>query len=160
MSDRRTYVPFLSLLPPGLRGALERAFPFIATDVFAQLVRFACAGLGVTLFSVSVYSFTAAVLHIAPLIANTISYGFGLAAGYAIHSRWSFSAGAESKAEEAGMFGRFLAASLFGFALNSFWVWLTTHFLHLSPLAPVPMMMFVTPLLSFLLNRYWVFRVA
>ena len=30
----------------------------------------------------------------------------------------------------------------------------------LSPLAPVPAMIFVTPIASFLLNRYWVFRVA
>jgi putative flippase GtrA len=39
-------------------------------------------------------------------------------------------------------------------------VWLATGLLHLPPIAPVPAMIFVTPLASFLLNRYWVFEVA
>jgi hypothetical protein len=30
----------------------------------------------------------------------------------------------------------------------------------LPPLAPVPLMMLATPWISFLLNRYWVFRAA
>ena len=46
------------------------------------------------------------------------------------------------------------------FAINSLWVWLLVSNLHLPPLAPIPLMMGATPLMSFLLNRYWVFKAA
>ena len=51
-----------------------------------------------------------------------------------------------------------LAASGVAFAINNFWIWLLVHRLGLSPFAPVPLMMAATPCLSFVLNRYWVFR--
>ena len=132
--------------------------PVLESQAFVQLARFAVGGLGVTLFAAGVYTAAAMIFDVPPLIANTISYVFGLIVGYAVHSRWSFAADTES--EEGGMIARFLMASGCAFALNSFWVWLTTSLLGLSPLAPVPLMIGVTPFASFLLNRYWVFRVA
>ena len=140
-----------------LRSTLAAIHPAFASEAFWQLVRFAIAGLGVTLFSVMIYSIAAVLIGVPPLGANTISWLCSVAVGYAVHSRWSF--GAE-RAGEAGKVLKFLMASGFAFALNSFWVWLTTGYLGLHPLAPVPLMMGVTPLASFLLNRYWVFEVA
>ena len=96
--------------------------------------------------------------HVHPLVANVLSYVAGFAASYTVHSRWSF--GADRRGEEGTTLLRFVVASGIAFTLNSFWVWLTTIALHLSPLAPVPAMMFVTPLISFVLNRWWVFRAA
>ena len=61
---------------------------------------------------------------------------------------------------ERAMIVRFLIASAFAFALNSLWVWLAVEVLRLSPLAPLPAMVIVTPLMSFVANRYWVFRAA
>ena len=55
---------------------------------------------------------------------------------------------------------RFLLVSLFAFIVNTIWVWLLVMIMHLPPLAPVPLMMLVTPWFSFLLNRFWVFRAA
>ena len=140
-----------------LRSTLAAIHPAFASEAFWQLVRFAIAGLGVTLFSVTIYSVAAVLIGVPPLGANTISWLCSVAVGYAVHSRWSF--GAE-RSGEAGKVLKFLMASGFAFALNSFWVWLTTGFFGLHPLAPVPLMMGVTPLASFLLNRYWVFEVA
>jgi putative flippase GtrA len=145
-------------LPPALLALAGPFRPLLESDGFAQLVRFAIAGLGVTLFSVTVYVGLAYGLRLHPLAANTLSYGAGLAAGYAVHSRWSFRAG--QRGDDGAMILRFLVASGFAFTLNSLWVWITTVALHLSPLAPVPAMMFVTPLASFVLNRWWVFRAA
>ncbi|HEY0413784.1 MAG TPA: GtrA family protein [Allosphingosinicella sp.] len=141
-----------------LRAALGGIHPILAGEAFWQLVRFAVAGLGVTFFSVLVYSTAAVLLRVPPLGANTISWLCGVTAGYAVHSRWSFAAAREEG--EGGMVIRFLMASGLAFALNSLWVWLATGLFRLPPLAPVPMMMFVTPLASFLLNRYWVFEAA
>jgi putative flippase GtrA len=141
-----------------LRSALGNLHPLLASDGFWQLVRFAIAGAGVTFFSVVIYSVAAAMLHVAPLAANSLSWMCGVVAGYLVHSRWSFAA--ERDGGEGRMFVRFLAVAAFGLALNSLWVWITTGLLHLHPLAPVPAMVFVTPVLSFLLNRYWVFEAA
>ncbi|MDB5693449.1 MAG: GtrA family protein [Alphaproteobacteria bacterium] len=145
-------------LPPTLAAIAGPLRPLLESRGFAQLVRFAIGGLAVTLLSVLVYVGFAYGLRIHPLAANTLSYGAGLAAGYAVHSRWSFRG--DRRGEDGTMVLRFLVASGFAFTLNSFWVWLTTIALHLSPLAPVPAMMFVTPLMSFVLNRWWVFRAA
>jgi putative flippase GtrA len=51
-------------------------------------------------------------------------------------------------------------ASGFAFLLNSFWVWLAIDAMRLPPLAPLPAMVVLTPLCSFILNRSWVFRAA
>jgi putative flippase GtrA len=131
--------------------------PFARSEAFVQLVRFAIAGLGVTLFSTLVYLTFAYPFHLKPMQANALSYCAGFIASYAAHSRWSFRARA---GEDAFMILRFVAASGFAFALNSLWVWLATGLFHLPALAPVPAMVFATPLASFVLNRYWVFRAA
>ena len=141
---------------PGLPSAL--AASLAGRRGFAQLVRFAVAGFGVTLLAVLVYAGFAQGLGIHPLAANTLSYIAGVVASYTVHSRWSFRT--EQKGEEGAQILRFLTVSGFAFALNSFWVWLATIALHLPPMAPVPAMMFVTPLMSFVLNRWWVFRAA
>jgi len=131
--------------------------PFARSEAFLQLVRFAIAGLGVTLFSTLVYLTFAYPFHLKPMLANALSYCFGFVASYAAHSRWSFRS---REGDDAFVILRFLAASGLAFALNSLWVWLATGLFHLPALAPVPAMMFATPLASFVLNRYWVFRAA
>ena len=141
-----------------VRALLVAIHPAFGNEAFWQLVRFAIGGFGVTLFAASIYSAAAVLLGIAPLAANAVSSLFGVIASYAVHSRWSFAA--DTSEGETAMIGRFLTAAGFAFALNSFWVWLLTGFLGLPPLSPVPAMIFVTPLASFLLNRYWVFKVA
>ena len=140
---------------PGLPPAVAA---LIASRGFGQLVRFAIAGFGVTLFAVLVYAGFAQGLHIHPLVANTLSYVAGVVASYTVHSRWSFRT--EQRSEEGAQILRFLVVSGFAITLNSFWVRLTTIVLRLPPLAPVPAMMFVTPLVSFVLNRWWVFKAA
>lgn len=150
------------MAPSGLAGRIEALWslapPFARTPAFRQLVRYGIAGIGVTLFSALIYMIAAYPLHIAPLLANVISYAFGLAASYTAHSRWSFAA--EGNRRELETMLRFGAAAGFAFALNTFWVWLATVHYHLAPWVPVPGMVFATPLASFLINRYWVFRVA
>ena len=145
-------------IPPALLAAAGPLRPLLESRGFGQLVRFAIGGFGVTIFAVLVYVGFASGLHVHPLVANVISYAAGFAASYTVHSRWSF--GADRRGEEGTTLLRFVVASGIAFTLNSFWVWLTTIALHLSPLAPVPAMMFVTPLISFVLNRWWVFRAA
>ena len=137
-------------------------WPFVpdllASPAAKQLVRYAFAGFCVTQLAAGIYSVLVLWFAIHPLEANVASTACGLAIGYAVHSRWSF-AGGTADAEHARV-ARFLLTSLLAFLVNSSWVFLLVSVMHLPPLAPVPLMMFATPWLSFLLNRHWVFRAA
>ena len=141
-------------------GLLEQHFPrlapLMAMPATRQLLRYAFAGFCVTQFAACIYSALVIFLHTEPLLANMLSTCGGLCAGYLVHSRWSFATGAG--ANEGWQVGRFLVASLIAFTINTMWVWLFVKKMHLPPLAPVPMMMLATPCISFLLNRYWVFK--
>lgn len=140
------------------RVAIGAIHPALDTEGFWQLVRFALGGLGVTVLAATVYSAAVILLAMPPLAANAVSWVFGVAASYTVHSRWSFAA--DKSRGEGGMIGRFLIVAGLAFGLNSLWVWLMTGLLGLHPLAPVPAMVFVTPFASFLLNRFWVFKAA
>ena len=126
----------------------------LRNPAFIQLVRFVTAGLAVTAFSISIYLIYAGPLHVAPMIANLVSHFGGVATGYMIHSRWSFQ---ESGAQTPASLAKFALVSGVALGLNSLWVWIATSLLHAPVWAPVPAMVFVTPLASFALNRYWVF---
>jgi len=141
---------------------LEQRLPKLATllemPATRQLLRYVFAGFCVTQFAAAVYSAFVLFLRVDALLANVLSTACGLCAGYLVHSRWSFATGAEGN--EAWQVGRFLLASAFAFLVNTMWVWLLVKKFHLPALAPVPLMMFATPWISFLLNRYWVFKAA
>ena len=53
---------------------------------------------------------------------------------------------------------RYLIVALVGFAINSLWVWLCVRWMGFPTWSPLPLVLFVTPLLVFLLNRAWVFK--
>lgn len=137
-------------MPAPSRSAAEA---LLASEALGQLVRFAVAGLGVTLFAAGVYLSAATLFHIPPLFANAISTACGVGVGYLVHSRWSFRADGNGGAQAL----RFLVAATAAFALNSFWVWLAVHALRLPAWTPVSGMVFATPLASFAVNRWWVF---
>lgn len=133
----------LSTLPPERR------------TILAQLFRFLVSGATVTALGVGVYALVALVLRWHPQIGNLLAYVAAMATGYVLHSRWSFK---DHGGERTGGTGiRFVIVSLISLALNSFWVWLLTEPLALSPAWPIVPMLFVTPLVTFTLNRQWVF---
>jgi putative flippase GtrA len=123
-----------------------------------QLIRYAIAGFCVTQFSALIYSVLAMAFHVAPLMANVASTACGVVVGYVVHDRWSFAEG-EAR-NDAAKVARFLMATMLGFAVNSLWVWLLVTNFRLPALAPVPLMIFATPWVSFFINRYWVFKAA
>ncbi len=142
---------------PERKDARAALTELVASEGFRQLLRFVVGGMAVTLFSALIYS-AVVFAGVLPLAANVISHGCGMAAGYAVHSRWSFKA--DTDEGERAMIVRFLIASAFAFLLNSLWVWLAVDVMRLHPLAPLPAMIVLTPLMSFALNRYWVFKAA
>ena len=125
-------------------------------DLLGQLVRFGLVGLFVTAVGVAFYWVPATFMGVPPLIANVIGYLVAVGLGYVLHSRVSFR-GHGSRDKPVQRTGRFFLVSLVSLGLNSLWVGVLT-----GPLAgptwwPVVPMLFVTPMVTFALNRWWVF---
>ena len=122
--------------------------------ILSQLVRFLISGALVTLLGVAVYAIVALGLGWHPQLGNLLAYLVAMATGYVMHSRWSFrDHGQRTKSTAV----RFVIVSLISLALNSLWVALITGPLGLGPAWPILPMLFVTPAVTFVLNRYWVF---
>ena len=124
--------------------------------MLAQLIRFGISGAFVTALGVGVYAVVAVLLEWNPQLGNLLAYVTAMATGYVMHSSWSFRGHGGERTHATKV--RFVIGSLIGYALNVFWVWLLFTHLRLGPGAPIAPMLFVTPAVTFLLNRYWVFR--
>jgi len=124
--------------------------------VLTQLVRFVISGATVTALGVAVYALVALVLRWHPQLGNLLAYLVAMATGYVMHSRWSFRDHGGERTQATKI--RFVIVSIVSYALNSLWVWLLFTQLQLGRAAPILPMLFVTPAVTFLLNRHWVFR--
>ncbi len=140
------------MLPRFLKARLDPAH----VDLLGQLVRYGLSGLFVTGLHQAMYLGMALKGGIAPQLANLVATAIATLVGYTIHSQWSFR-GHGSTAGHARMGLRFVAVTAFGYALNSFWIWLFHDRLGGAAWWPSPAMAVLTPLAVFWLNRKWVF---
>ena len=124
--------------------------------VFGQVIRFGVVGGFVTLVGGAAYYIPATFMGVPPLLANLLAYVVAMGLGYALHSTVSFK-GHGSRDNVAKRTGRFFIVSLVSLALNSLWVWIATGLLDGPTWWPLLPMLFVTPAVTFALNRQWVF---
>lgn len=124
--------------------------------MLGQLARFIVSGAFVTALGVVVYALVALLLRWHPQLGNLLAYLVAMATGYLMHSRWSFRDHGGERTAATKL--RFLIVSLVSYLLNSLWVWLITEPLGLDPAWPILPMLFITPAVTFVLNRHWVFR--
>lgn len=129
------------------------------SQLLGQLVRFGMVGGFVTGLYALVYSPLAKYEIVSPQLANLAGYLVAMVTGYVLHSRWSFR-GHGSRDNAARTTSRFFIVSLVSLALNALFVFILTDSMALDgpwwwPLIPI---LFVTPLVTFSLNRQWVFR--
>lgn len=127
-------------------------------SLFGQIIRFGLVGGFVTGLYVLVYSPLASLELASPQIANLCGYLVAMVTGYVLHSRWSFRDHG-TRDNTARTTSRFFVVSLISLALNAVFVFVLTDSLMLDgpwwwPLIPI---LFVTPLVTFTLNRQWVF---
>jgi putative flippase GtrA len=130
------------------------AFP----PIFGQLIRFGLVGGFTTGLYAIVYSPLAKYEVTSPQIANICGYLVAMVSGYFLHSRWSFR-GHGTRDNPARTTSRFFLVSLVSFGLNALFIFILTDSMMLDgawwwPLLPI---VFVTPLVIFMLNRVWVF---
>jgi putative flippase GtrA len=124
--------------------------------LFGQLVRYALTGGLASIVNIGVYHLAAAKFGVDPNLAWLLGFVAAVIVGYVTHSRWSFRGhGVRDNLARTGT--RFVIVSLISLALNSLWVWLLVQFFALPLWAPYPLVLGVTPLIVFTLNRKWVF---
>jgi putative flippase GtrA len=126
--------------------------------LLGQLIRFGMVGGFVTGLYAIVYSPLAKFGILSPQLANLAGYFVAMVTGYVLHSRWSFRDHG-TRDNTARTTGRFFVVSLVSLGLNALFVFILTDSLMLGgpwwwPLIPI---LFVTPLVTFSLNRLWVF---
>lgn len=126
------------------------------SEILGQLVRYAVTGGLASVVNIGVYWLLAARFGVDPNLAWLLGFLAAMAVGYVVHSRWSFRGHGE-RGDLARTGGRFVLVNLIGLGLNSFWVWLLVQRMDLPLWAPYPLVLGVTPLAVFALNRRWVF---
>jgi putative flippase GtrA len=127
--------------------------------MLGQLIRFGMVGGFVTGLYALVYSPLAKFQLTSPQVANFFGYLAAMVTGYVLHSRWSFR-GHGSRDNVRRTTSRFFLVSLVSLGLNALFVFVLTDSMALGgpwwwPLIPI---LFVTPAVTFVLNRQWVFR--
>jgi putative flippase GtrA len=125
-------------------------------EVIGQLVRFGLTGGLLTLLVAGGYWVVARFLGVEPMLSMTLNYVVFTALGYVLHSRFSFRGHGE-RDRPAVRTVRFFTVNTTGFLANQLFIWLLVKQLGGPLWWPVIPIVFVTPLLTFALNRRWVF---
>lgn len=122
----------------------------------AQLVRFGVAGVLLTVLVSVLYWVLATPLGIEARLASTLAYLLVVGLGYILHSRYSFR-GHGGRDRPAVRTARFFVTSFIGYLMNLGFVWLLVTHLGMATWWPILGFLFVTPLVTFVLNRRWTF---
>ena len=77
--------------------------------------------------------------------------------GYFLHSMFTFR-GYGSRDRQAGRFARFVSTNLFGYLINAAAVYIMIDIVKLPLWSPIIIFSFLTPIISFFFNKYWVFK--
>jgi putative flippase GtrA len=121
-----------------------------------QVIRFGVSGGFLTLLVAGGYWAVARFGGIDPNVSLTLVFIVASGIGYLLHSRWSFK-GHGSRDNVAARGAKFAVTNILGFLSNQFFVWLLVKYLGGPTWWPVIPIVLVTPLLTFTLNRRWVF---
>ncbi len=126
------------------------------SELLGQIVRFGLTGGLLTLLVAGGYWVVAAVFGVEPMLSLTLNFVVFTGLGYLLHSRFSFR-GHGPRDRMAARTMRFFTVNIVGFLLNQLFVWLLVKQMDGPTWWPVLPIIFVTPLVTFALNRRWVF---
>ncbi len=126
------------------------------TKLIGQIIRFGMVGGLLTVLVAAAYWAVAEFLAIDPMMSMTLVYLVFTGLGYILHSRVSFKDhGTRDQIHVRTV--RFFITNTAGFVSNQFFVWLLVKVMGGPTWWPVIPIIFATPLLTFTLNRRWVF---
>ena len=121
-----------------------------------QIVRYGITGGLVTIGFSAVYWLLATPVGLDPQVALTIAFLLWSGIGFVLHGRISFrDHGSRDRMGARSV--RFLLVNLLGFALNQLFVWVLVKQMGGPTWWPILPFIFVTPLVTFVLHRRWVY---
>ena len=94
------------------------------------------------------------ILHFDPVIATFPAFGIAFLLGYSLNRRWTFNATTSHRRALPA----YLAVALLGLGNNALLMFIAVHVLRQSDTAGFLVSVFTTPVLTYLGNRYWVFK--
>ena len=120
------------------------------------MIRFGLTGILLTLLVAGGYWIAADLLGVEPMLSMTLNYLVFTCLGYFLHSRFSLR-GHGGRDRPHLRTARFFIVNTTGFAANQFFVWLLVKQMGGPVWWSVIPIVLVTPLLTFSLQRRWVF---
>jgi putative flippase GtrA len=129
-----------------------------ASGVLGQLIRFGIAGgLSSVVYSLVYLPLTHFVFPGArAVLAVPFAFAVAVTVGFFLHSKWSFK---DHGTRDQGpvQHVKFVIVQGSGLALNAVVTWIGTAVFHLQPWVPLIPAIFLAAIVTFLLNRIWVF---
>ena len=120
------------------------------------LIKFISIGLLVTVIHVSIYSLLSTTETTSPQWANIIAFFFSFTASYLGQRHVTFAQNTV-KSERATLI-KFGASTALSFLLNVFWIHLTSEVLAVDPNFAIIGMVMLTPAVTFVTQKIWVFK--
>jgi putative flippase GtrA len=121
-----------------------------------QALRYGVAGLLITLAFSATYWLLTVLTGMDANLALTLVFIVFSGLSYVAHGQFSFAGHGERDRPHVRL-GRFFAVNILGFLANQFWVWLLVKQLGGPTWWPVVPFILVTPWLTFVLHRRWVY---
>lgn len=126
------------------------------SELMLQVIRFGLTGGLLTLLVAGGYWAVAELFGVDPNLSLLLVFLVVSGLGYILHSRWSFKGhGSRDQAHIRTL--RFYVTNTLGFLSNQFFVWLLVKQMGGPTWWPILPIVLVTPVLTFTLNRRWVF---
>ena len=140
------------------REAPARLAAIRDSGMLGQMIRFGIAGGLSTLIYSAVYLPLTTWVFPREHAVYAVPFAFAVAvtAGFFLHSRWSFKG--HAKEPGAGRHFKFVIVQAAGLSLNAVITWIGTALLHLHPWIPLVPAVFLAAIVTFVLNRFWVFN--
>ncbi len=140
----------------GVAGGIER---LREAPIVGQLMRFLVAGGITTVLYTAVYLPLAMWVFGRERAVLAVPFAFAVAvtAGFWLHSNWSFK-GHGTRSEGAGQRAKFVGVQASGLLMHAAITWFVTDRLGMPAWAPLVPGLILVPLVTFFLNRQWVFR--
>ncbi len=126
--------------------------------LLGQITRFGLVGLLATFTHAAVFSVFAGFTDLHSALANALGFVAAFVVSFFGHLRFTFQISRAGQADIYLIFIRFLFTALMGFSLNALLVHLVVEVVHLHFFVAAAGIVLITPTLTFLLNKFYVFQ--
>lgn len=123
--------------------------------LLGEILRF--GGVGALATGVHVGTYLAMLALVSPQTANAVGFLVSVSVSYVGHTWFSFAGSSKQAGTGRGLAVRFVVVVALGYALNAFWVALVTQILEWASGWAGVFITCMTPAITFLLLKFWVY---